>query len=384
MERLFTCFPFLKNTSKKDKISGKVVKQTFPLFGDSFWYQSTNLWEPSVVLALRDLCLPGATVFDVGANFGGITSAMSRLVGPKGTVCAFEASPRIIGYLQGNVVAQGHRNVTVYHRAVYSSSNSKILVFEGDHLNDSIYEKQSPTKIGRPVKTISLDHFCDASGLCPDLIKLDIEGAEYDALLGAAALISRGKPHLILEQQSADSRCFCFLKKNGYSFLDLATYESIPDEDAYGEKAALFNMLAIHKERLHQLPYKVPLSKCFVTEIQGDSFELSDHGKFISNTIELPAGRFVVYAEFSAAGTNNSMMCGVRAENLEFFRYHAFSKLLAEHYREWVFELPKPGKVNVFFEFQNGTSDPSFLITKLQFHQLVGIDSSQWAQMTLD
>jgi FkbM family methyltransferase len=323
-------------------------------------------------------------VFDVGSNFGGVTSAMSRLVGPMGTVCAFEASPRIIGYLQGNVVAQGHRNVTVYHRAVFSESNKFLKVFEGGHLNDSIFEDQSPTKIGRPVKTISLDHFCRASGLSPGLIKLDIEGAEYDALLGATAFISHDKPHLILEQQSADSRCFLFLKEKGYTMLDLATYEMIADKAAYEKRGALFNMLAVHAERLQLLPYKLPLSKCFVTEIQGSSFEISDHGGFISNTIELPAGRFVVYAEFSAAGINNSMTCGVRAENREIFRYHAFSKLLAEHYREWVFELPQPGKVNVFFEFQDGTSDPSLWITKLQFHQLVGIDSSQWAQMTLD
>lgn len=155
------------------------------LYGDSYWYAGPNLWEPTVMLALRDLCKPGTVVFDVGGNMGGLTSAMARLVGPKGTVCTFEASPRIIGYLQGNVVAQGHHNVTVYHRAVYSKSNEIITIYDGDHLNDSIYAEQSPTKVGRPVKTLALDDFCDATGFSPDVIKMDIEGAEYDALIGS-------------------------------------------------------------------------------------------------------------------------------------------------------------------------------------------------------
>ena len=58
------------------------------LYGTAPWYRE-NLWEPTVQLVLRDLCLPGDTVFDVGANFAGLTTIMSRMVGPKGVVCSF-------------------------------------------------------------------------------------------------------------------------------------------------------------------------------------------------------------------------------------------------------------------------------------------------------
>lgn len=159
-------------------------------FGDSFWYEGPNLWEPPVQLALKDLCRPGSVVFDVGANLGGLTSVMSRLVGPKGVVCSFEASPRIVGHLQSNVVKQGHGNVTVYHCAVYSRSNERIKIYPGDHLNDSIYDfGYANSSEYRLVNTVALDDFCSGMGLAPALIKMDIEGAELDALTGAGKLL---------------------------------------------------------------------------------------------------------------------------------------------------------------------------------------------------
>ena len=51
-------------------------------FGISPWYEE-NLWEPTVQIILKDLCKSGDIVFDVGANFGGLTTLMSRIVGLK-------------------------------------------------------------------------------------------------------------------------------------------------------------------------------------------------------------------------------------------------------------------------------------------------------------
>src|SRR5258708_30491234 len=66
-----------------------------------------NYWEPTVQLALRDLCRPGMVCFDVGANAGALSLVMSRLVGPRGVVCAFEASRRIVDKTHWNLVQAG-------------------------------------------------------------------------------------------------------------------------------------------------------------------------------------------------------------------------------------------------------------------------------------
>ena len=107
-------------------------------FGISPWYKE-NLWEPTVQIILRDLCKSGDIVFDVGANFAGLTTVMSRIVGPKGVVCAFEASPRIIDKTQRNLVLSGCNNVQLFHNAVCHTSGKRVKIFFGDHLNDSIY-----------------------------------------------------------------------------------------------------------------------------------------------------------------------------------------------------------------------------------------------------
>ena len=104
------------------------------------WYQE-NLWEPTVQIILRDLCKPGDIVFDVGANFAGLTTLMSRMVGPKGVVCAFEASPRIIDKTQRNLVLSGCNNVQLFHNAIYHTSGQTVKIYLGDHLNDSIYQE---------------------------------------------------------------------------------------------------------------------------------------------------------------------------------------------------------------------------------------------------
>jgi hypothetical protein len=86
--------------------------QTFPL---TDWWKP-SFWEHTVALAIRDYCRPGDVVFDVGANAGGLALMMSRLVGPRGIVLAFEASPRIIDKTHYNLVKAGCHNVTCFIR----------------------------------------------------------------------------------------------------------------------------------------------------------------------------------------------------------------------------------------------------------------------------
>jgi FkbM family methyltransferase len=356
----------------------------FNLCGDSYWFASPNLWEPSVLLALRDLCQPGMVVFDVGANFGGVTSAMSRLVGPMGTVCAFEASPRIIGYLQGNVVAQGHRNVTVYHRAVFSESNKSLKVFEGGHLNDSIFEDQSPTKVGHLVRTLALDDFCGKSNLVPDLVKMDIEGAEYDALKGFVETIQKKRPHLILEQQNSDIRCFEFLKEFSYLFLDLSSYQEIKTTRDFKAGKNLMNVLAVHKTRIGNLPYLWPPEIENICEIGQVEVIKKEKHLLILEKKALPQGRYLFDCQFQAAGTKNNMVCLVECNGRTIFRYNAYSKLLAETYTDWVVDVPFAGDLSIRFEFLDGTSDDSFVFHRIKVKKIKGLLVQQWPSIVLE
>jgi hypothetical protein len=137
------------------------------------WYQE-NLWEPTVQIALRDLCKPGDIVFDVGANFAGLTTVMSRMVGAKGIVCAFEASPRIIDKTQRNLVLSGCNNVQLFHYAIYHTSGQTVKMYLGNHLNDSIYPENGDNS-DYEVQTLALDDYIATTQHIPKHHKMDIE-----------------------------------------------------------------------------------------------------------------------------------------------------------------------------------------------------------------
>ena len=359
-------------THLRNTVDRAIQKMADP-YGDSFWYASPNLWEPPVQTALKDLCRPGATVFDVGANFGGLTSAMSRLVGPRGLVCSFEASPRIFRHLQGNIVKQGHNNVTAYHCAVYSRSNERVKVYPGDHLNDSIYDfGHGQSGEFHWVNTVSLDSFCAKTGLVPSVIKMDIEGAEFDALNGAVELIAAHRPHLILEQQPNDTRCLDFLKRSGYQALDLNAYRLIGGAADFPTNVSLRNLLFVHPTRSGDLAYQLPPRLDAVTELRAETFSRSGNSFSSSAPIRLGPGRYVVDMLIAASGTSNELMCGVKVDGQVVFRYHGYSKLIADSYRDWVVDVTRDSDVELYFDFMNGTFDDSFVLSGARIQRLTG------------
>ena len=361
-----------------EKVSGNKE-----LFGDNYWYAGVNLWEPPVVFVLKDIVHPGMVVFDIGGNMGGISSAVSRLVGPKGIVCTFEASPRIIAHLQRNMVHQGNNNVTVYHLAVYSKSNEYVTIYEGGHLNDSIVVENSPTKIGHKIKTVSMDDFCNWTSLEPEVVKMDIEGAEYDALLGFKRTLSEKKPHLIVEQQRNDTRCFSLLQSLGYRTIDCNNYSEIKTEDAFSNaKAMLMNLLYVHEDKWDDLQY-AKVQKVLVTDLSPEDFSVNHLKGLTSRKMELQAGRYLFDLDFIANGTDNNIFCGVRLDGEVVFRYHAYTALLADSYTEWMVDIPLSGNVELFFDFNDGTEDNTLRFSRGKVYKYEGVESSLWSQIAM-
>lgn len=355
---------------KKLQIEKKLSDVT--LFGIAPWYQE-NLWEPPVQIVLRDLCKPGDIVFDVGANFAGLTTVMSRMVGPKGIVCAFEASPRIVDKTQRNLVLSCN-NVQLFHNAVYSTSHETVKIYLGSHLNDSIYSENGEGS-AYEVETIALDDFIEQTKLVPNLLKMDIEGAEFDALQGLEKTLISAKPHLILETQRDDTRCLDFLRNLGYIAIDVNTYREVKTADDYPVGADIRNNLYIHRDRLAETPYQAPFNLEPHTLLTADDFyKKSDGSTFLKKTLILSKGRYLIDWDFIAQGTKNDLMCGVKVGEKVIFRYHAFSQLLASSYRDWVIDLTKTSQITLYFEFQNGTEDQTLQVNGAKITQITNFD----------
>jgi FkbM family methyltransferase len=332
------------------------------LYGVAPWYKE-NFWEPPVQLALRDLCRPGHVVFDVGANFGGLTTVMSRMVGPRGVVCSFEASPRIVDKCQRNIVLSGCSNVQLFHTAVYHKSYGTVPIYLGSHLNDSIYTNKQSESATYQVSTIALDDFVEHTGLVPDLVKMDIEGAEFDAVKGMNKTIKSAKPHLILETQPEDTNCLDFLREAGYISIDLNTYQIIESSQDYPKGVEIRNNLYIHQNRLSEVVYNPPFDFEEYISLEATDFETKTDGSiYLGTPLILDKGRYLIDIDFVAQGQDNDLTCGVRVGEKNIFRYHAYSNLLASSYRDWVIHLSETSKVDFYFEFLNGTKDKTLFV----------------------
>lgn len=149
---------------------------------------------------------PGETVFDIGANIGWITERAAVWVGPTGRVHAFEPSPTAAAHLRRRVRALSLGNVVVNECALGSAEESAFLYeFAENHGGASSlrpdawpgHQPQRETRVSvRTLDAYLAEHAIERVAL----IKLDVQGAEPDVLVGGQRLLSRrDRPVLYLE-----------------------------------------------------------------------------------------------------------------------------------------------------------------------------------------
>jgi len=169
-------------------------------------------YEDQTIAWLRSVIKPGMTAVDIGANVGQISLEMAHLVGPTGRVISVEPSPGNIEFLKAHVSANGFDDRITIVEAACCADDSGELVLEvaGDDPRSiengpqlkSIGLKQNPKDSGRPrsevrVRAMSVDSLCGSIGVSPDVLKVDVEGAEVEVFRGAKAMLNRKKPRVI-------------------------------------------------------------------------------------------------------------------------------------------------------------------------------------------
>jgi FkbM family methyltransferase len=157
-------------------------------------------WEPEVTCAISSTAKPGMTVIDIGAHIGYYTLIFAKCVGATGRVVAFEPLTVNFCLLRKKIELNKLRNVQAFPQAVFSRMQEMIITVPDDLPNSgdgSVYHARGTKRFSVPA--IKLDTFCASSGLLPDILKMDVEGAEYDVLMGAEQTIARCHPRLFIE-----------------------------------------------------------------------------------------------------------------------------------------------------------------------------------------
>lgn len=156
-------------------------------------------WDAAIGNFLRAHLRVGATVVDVGANIGYFTLLASRLVGDQGTVLAVEPSQRNLARLCEHLWINRAGNVLVSATAAGRSHGQARIAFP-------TYNNAGAATL-RPINTVQpqtalmapLDDVLEAQALSPDLIKIDVEGYELEALVGMERVLRRCRPIVICE-----------------------------------------------------------------------------------------------------------------------------------------------------------------------------------------
>lgn len=187
---------------------------------------------------VRKIVEEGMTIFDVGAHLGKYTKLFSLLTGDKGRVFAFEPANGSFKKLSSSLKELNCTNVSLINKAIYSQNGNVTLhefPEEFSAWNSLGWPKMAypdapmrlvPIEKSREVNAVTLDSFCQEHNINKiDYLKLDIEGAELEALMGAFNLL-KNKAIRYLQFEISEKMLqgmntkakfiFDFLKSKGY------------------------------------------------------------------------------------------------------------------------------------------------------------------------
>lgn len=163
--------------------------------------------EAHILSWVEEVLHQGNTFIDVGAHAGWISLASSRLVGSTGQVVAIEPSPALASLVRYHCRVNRITSIAVEEFAVADSSGIADFFIHNEGISsiNSLFEssvaREAPSEspVDRIcVRTHSLDDYCESRKLSPDLIKIDVEGAELLVIRGASRTLSKHKPALIV------------------------------------------------------------------------------------------------------------------------------------------------------------------------------------------
>ncbi|WP_406699026.1 FkbM family methyltransferase [Singulisphaera sp. Ch08] len=214
-------------------------------------FKHRNYWcsgkdrERTTMELFRRILRPGDVGYDVGANIGYISLYMMSLVGEQGRLYAFEPDPSNLIYLRENLgkkaqafiveagVAAEPGSLELYAEDLTGQNSSFIKDFE--MLKDNAAAARMQPKISAiAVDVITLDGVLSETQAIPRCIKIDVEGFEFEVLLGAVNLLREHSPILLIEvhnQKKNQVKIFEFLQEAGYQIHCVDTLARLTDPE---------------------------------------------------------------------------------------------------------------------------------------------------------
>lgn len=211
---------------------------------------------------LKKHLIPNMVFYDIGANIGYYSCLAAKAVSPHGSVYAFEPQLACSAVLKKNAAINNFNNIHILQTALSDIDT-----------NGRIYSRNSVTYDGHAclcdkgdsafinsesVKCATLDHLIMSKTIpsC-DIMKIDVEGAEYKVLKGASNLLINTPPKLIAIEVinehlqlfgSTDKEVLELLQRHGYrtAFYRRGRWHPFISIVSYKKAGSPPNFVAVH------------------------------------------------------------------------------------------------------------------------------------------
>jgi FkbM family methyltransferase len=195
--------------------------------------------------ALLSMAKEGDYVFDIGANIGSTSLYLAQKIGDKGKVFSFEPDPYNYEQLKKNVNLNSFSNIEIFNIGLGNNSGTYKLFIDtptnrgGNRILD---EKMGSGKEFHYILVEKFDDWINNLKINRvDLIKIDVEGYEYNVLLGAENTLRKFKPKLFIElddnnlkqQGHSASMLVLFLENMGYKIINSMNGKNISSADDF-------------------------------------------------------------------------------------------------------------------------------------------------------
>lgn len=192
-ERIFTyehqALKLCRNGIMLFNVNDAFVGRSLDLYGE---------WAQSELDIFAQVVPAGGVAIDVGANIGTHTVFLAHVVGPQGTVHAFEPQRLVFQNLCANVALHALTNVTAHPMAVGANPGSTRIPL----LDPSAPQNFGCNATGSDGEAVTVATIDQLELAQCHLIKIDVEGVEANVLRGAAETIARCRPVLFVENNT--------------------------------------------------------------------------------------------------------------------------------------------------------------------------------------
>lgn len=170
-----------------------------------------KVWEPNEVDWIINNVSNGMVCVNAGANVGYHSMIMSRAVGHSGKVYAYEPSSEVFHFLVKNISSKDMRNIVAIEKAVGGYNGEIILYLNdkncgdnrcfnpqevSDHYGTFIDHGFSENPRQEIVEVVTLDSQINEK---VDLIFMDVQGFEFDVLIGSERILQNDRPTIFFE-----------------------------------------------------------------------------------------------------------------------------------------------------------------------------------------